>query len=61
MPKPTTQNTLFYGDNLPILREHIPNEGVDLIYLDPTFKHAVRGNWGSWAPIRHYEPAGSNL
>jgi hypothetical protein len=23
MPKPITQNTLFYGDNLPILREHI--------------------------------------
>jgi len=32
-----TTNTLFYGDNLPILREHIPNESVDLIYLDPPF------------------------
>lgn len=30
-------NTLFYGDNLPILREYIPNESVDLIYLDPPF------------------------
>lgn len=30
-------NTLFYGDNLPILREHVPNESVDLIYLDPPF------------------------
>lgn len=37
MPKPITQNTLFYGDNLPILREHIPDESVDLIYLDPPF------------------------
>jgi hypothetical protein len=27
-------NTLFYGDNLPILREHIPAESVDLVYLD---------------------------
>ncbi len=36
-PKPITQNTLFYGDNLPILREHIPDESVDLIYLDPPF------------------------
>jgi site-specific DNA-methyltransferase (adenine-specific) len=31
------QNTLFYGDNLPILREYIGNESVDLIYLDPPF------------------------
>ncbi len=37
MPKPITRNTLFYGDNLPILREHIPDESVDLIYLDPPF------------------------
>ena len=26
--KPITENTLFYGDNLIILREHIPNESV---------------------------------
>jgi len=31
------QNTLYYGDNLDILREHIPDESVDLIYLDPPF------------------------
>jgi site-specific DNA-methyltransferase (adenine-specific) len=36
-PKPITENTLFYGDNLPILRDHIPDESVDLIYLDPPF------------------------
>lgn len=36
-PKPITANTLFYGDNLPILREHVPTESVDLIYLDPPF------------------------
>ena len=35
--KPITENTLFYGDNLIILREHIPSESVDLIYLDPSF------------------------
>src|SRR5437660_392955 len=35
--KPITENTLFYGDNLFILREHIPSESVDLIYLDPPF------------------------
>src|SRR4051812_29487146 len=31
------RNTLYYGDNLFILREHIPSESVDLIYLDPPF------------------------
>ncbi len=36
-PRPISENTLYYGDNLPILREHIPSESVDLIYLDPPF------------------------
>ncbi len=31
------ENTLYYGDNLSILREHIPDESIDLIYLDPPF------------------------
>ncbi len=30
-------NKLFFGDNLDILREHIADESVDLIYLDPPF------------------------
>ena len=30
-------NTLYYGDNLDILRRYIPDESVDLIYLDPPF------------------------
>ena len=30
-------NTLFYGDNLDILREYIADESVDLVYLDPPF------------------------
>ena len=30
-------NALYYGDNLPVLREHIKDESVDLIYLDPPF------------------------
>jgi len=34
---PITKNTLFYGDNLDILREHFDAESVDLIYLDPPF------------------------
>ena len=32
-----TENTLFYGDNLPILREYIADASIDLIYLDPPF------------------------
>ncbi len=32
-----TGNTLYYGDNLEILREYIPSASVDLIYLDPPF------------------------
>ena len=30
-------NTLYFGDNLDILREYVPDESVDLIYLDPPF------------------------
>ena len=30
-------NTLYYGDNLKILRDYIPDKSVDLIYLDPPF------------------------
>ena len=30
-------NQLFYGDNLPVLREHVETESVDLVYLDPPF------------------------
>jgi len=32
-----TKNSLFYGDNLDILRQYIANETIDLIYLDPPF------------------------
>lgn len=31
------ENTLYYGDNLDILRQYIKDESVDLIYLDPPF------------------------
>src|SRR6266511_5636669 len=30
-------NVLYYGDNLDILQRYIPDESVDLIYLDPPF------------------------
>lgn len=37
-------NTLFYGDNLHVLREHIASESVDLIYLDPPFNSSANYN-----------------
>ena len=30
-------NSLYYGDCFDVLRKHIPDESVDLIYLDPPF------------------------
>lgn len=33
----TIENYLYYGDNLDVLRGHIKDESVDLIYLDPPF------------------------
>jgi DNA modification methylase len=37
-------NTLYYGDNLEILREYIKDESVDLIYLDPPFNSNANYN-----------------
>lgn len=33
----TTKSRLYYGDNLDVLRRHVADESVDLIYLDPPF------------------------
>ena len=30
-------NSLFYGDNLAVLRDHIASDSIDLVYLDPPF------------------------
>ena len=32
-----SHNQLYYGDNLDVLRLHVPDESVDLVYLDPPF------------------------
>lgn len=32
------ENTLYYGDNLDILKRYISDESIDLVYLDPPFK-----------------------
>ena len=31
------KNRLYFGDNLDILRNHVADASVDLIYLDPPF------------------------
>jgi len=38
------KNKLYFGDNLDVLREHIPDESVDLIYLDPPFNSKATYN-----------------
>jgi len=38
------KNTLYYGDNLAVLRESIASESVDLVYLDPPFNSAASYN-----------------
>lgn len=38
------KNQLFFGDNLHILRDHVADESVDLIYLDPPFNSAANYN-----------------
>lgn len=37
-------NTLYYGDNLEILRRYVADESVDLIYLDPPFNSKATYN-----------------
>ena len=46
-------NTLYYGDNLKVLREHIADDSIDLIYLDPPFNSKADYN------ILYKEPNGS--
>ncbi len=37
-------NALYYGDNLDVLRRHVKDETVDLIYLDPPFNSKATYN-----------------
>jgi len=37
-------NKLYYGDNLDILRKYIPDNSIDLIYLDPPFNSKANYN-----------------
>ena len=37
-------NHLYYGDNLDVLRLHVQDESVDLVYLDPPFNSNANYN-----------------
>ena len=41
---PVSVNSLYFGDNLEILRNEITSESVDLIYLDPPFNSKATYN-----------------
>lgn len=47
-------NVLYYGDNLDVLRKHITDESVDLIYLDPPFNSNANYN------VLFKEPSGKS-
>ena len=57
MLHPPAVNTLFYGDNLHILREFVANETVDLVYLDPPFNSNATCNVLFKAPTGEGSPA----
>ncbi|MEP7098158.1 MAG: DNA methyltransferase [Dokdonella sp.] len=40
----TSGNLLYYGDNLDVLRRHVADGSVDLIYLDPPFNSNANYN-----------------
>lgn len=48
---------LYYGDNLAILRDHIPDESVDLVYLDPPFNSNATYNVLFRAPTGEHSKA----
>lgn len=51
------KNTLYCGDNLDILRKHVKDESVDLIYIDPPFfsNRHYEVVWGDEAEVRSIE------
>ena len=53
----TPPNLLYYGDNVDVLRQHIADESVDLVYLDPPFNsnasyNVLFGEHGTRSPAQ---------
>ena len=44
LPSFEWKNRLYFGDNLTILRDYVPDRSVDLIYLDPPFNSSASYN-----------------
>jgi site-specific DNA-methyltransferase (adenine-specific) len=38
------RDPLHYGDNLEVLRQYVPDESVDVVYLDPPFQSGKNYN-----------------
>ncbi len=47
---PVSANSLYFGDNLEILRNDIKSESVDLVYLDPPFNS--KANYNRFSDLR---------
>ena len=61
MPKAISTNTLFYGDNLPILREHFADESIDLHITQDVFEHLFHPDKAFLEIARTLKPGGAHL
>lgn len=52
-------NTLYFGDNLHVLREYVKDESVDLVYLDPPFNSNAAYNVLFKSPVG--DPAAAQI
>src|SRR5207248_1164008 len=50
-------HALYFGDNLSILRQSIPDNSIDLIYLDPPFNSQATYNVLFHAPTGEHSQA----
>lgn len=50
-------NRLYFGDNLEVMREHLADESVDLVYLDPPFNSSRNYNVLFQSPKGHRSEA----
>ena len=50
-------NALYYGDNLDVMRRHLKDESVDLVYLDPPFNSKANYNLS----FREQKERGTNI
>ena len=49
-------NLLYYGDTLDVLRRHVRDESVDLVYLDPPFTGLSARQLRSWDGTGLFSP-----